>query len=172
MGFKKARIQDVARLAGVADGTIYQHFKNKQELLFALPVENTRELTAIVEEHLRGPNDPDLRLSMLLTDYLAYLDSRKEYGSVVLLDLRYNRHFYGTPGYDLFRKFARLYYDAVRQGQREGAYRRDRDAHLAVKMIFGTIDHTMLSLLMFQRPESLLSLTDAISGMVLNALRN
>ncbi len=170
MGYKKARVQDVARLAGVADGTIYQHFKNKQELLFAIPVENTNELVSIMEELLEGPKDANLRLSALLTEYLKYLDFRKEYASLVLLGLRYNRNFYKTDGYKLFRRFARMFYNTIRAGQDGGIYRRDADAWLAVKMIFGIIDHSMLSHLMFGRPASILSITHAIHQAVQNAL--
>ncbi|MEW6442844.1 MAG: TetR/AcrR family transcriptional regulator, partial [bacterium] len=41
-GYGKARIQDAAKLAGVADGTISLYFKNKEELLFELPVINVK----------------------------------------------------------------------------------------------------------------------------------
>ena len=35
-GFHAARISDVARAAGVADGTIYLYFDNKEHLLLSL----------------------------------------------------------------------------------------------------------------------------------------
>jgi len=35
-GFNGASIRDVARAAGVADGTIYNYFENKESLLFAI----------------------------------------------------------------------------------------------------------------------------------------
>jgi AcrR family transcriptional regulator len=35
-GFNRATIRDVARDAGIADGTIYNYFKNKTDLLFGL----------------------------------------------------------------------------------------------------------------------------------------
>ena len=170
MGYKGARIQDVAKLAGVADGTIYQHFKNKQELLFAIPVENTNELISIMEEHLSGPSDPNLKLSILVTEYLKYLDSKKEYASVVLFGLRYNKNFYKTNGYDHFRKFARMFYDTIRDGQEKGVYDTNCDPYLVVKMIFGVIDHSMLSLLMFRRPDCILSLTNTLQEIIRNAL--
>jgi AcrR family transcriptional regulator len=35
-GFNRATIRDVAKVAGVADGTIYNYFANKTDLLFGL----------------------------------------------------------------------------------------------------------------------------------------
>ncbi|HND32361.1 MAG TPA: helix-turn-helix domain-containing protein, partial [Myxococcota bacterium] len=43
-GFHKARIADVAERAGVADGTIYLYFKNKEELLLTIFEEKMSQL--------------------------------------------------------------------------------------------------------------------------------
>ncbi len=47
-GFERATISDIARAAGVAEGSIYNYFKNKQDLLVSLPrqlIEPTIEAT-------------------------------------------------------------------------------------------------------------------------------
>ncbi len=47
-GFERATISDIARAAGVAEGSIYNYFKNKQDLLVSLPrqlIEPTIETT-------------------------------------------------------------------------------------------------------------------------------
>jgi hypothetical protein len=63
-----------------------------------------------------------------------------------------------------------MFYNTIRQGQEEGVYHKNCDAHIVVKLIFGTIDHSMLSLLMFGRPDCILSLTNTIQEVILNAL--
>src|SRR5829696_6148027 len=35
-GFQKATIRDVAKMAGIADGTIYNYFENKTALMLAI----------------------------------------------------------------------------------------------------------------------------------------
>ncbi|MBN1106890.1 MAG: helix-turn-helix transcriptional regulator, partial [Deltaproteobacteria bacterium] len=37
--FKSASISEIAQKAGVADGTIYQYFRNKEDLFFSIPIE-------------------------------------------------------------------------------------------------------------------------------------
>ena len=41
--FKTASISEIAQKAGVADGTIYQYFRNKEDLFFSIPIEKTNE---------------------------------------------------------------------------------------------------------------------------------
>jgi TetR/AcrR family fatty acid metabolism transcriptional regulator len=39
--FKNANISEIAQKAGIADGTIYQYFKSKEDLFFSIPIEKT-----------------------------------------------------------------------------------------------------------------------------------
>ncbi|MBW1733172.1 MAG: TetR/AcrR family transcriptional regulator [Deltaproteobacteria bacterium] len=171
VGFQKARIQDIAGLAGVGDATIYQYFSNKEEILFALPVANTLELLSIQEEHLNGFKDTDLKLNVLLKDYLDFLDSHKEYSSICLFDLRYNKNFYNKEAYHLFRRFARVFYNVIEEGIRKGHFRQTLNPYLATKLIFGITDHIILSWIKFGRPKRLALVSNTVCGLVLKALQ-
>lgn len=171
MGYNAARIQDIAKLAGVADGTIYQYFANKQELLFALPVQKTEELISIQREHIAGIKDAGLRLSVLITDYLQYCDANRDYTSIFIFDLRYERDFYQSKGYELFREFAREFYETIVIGKTQGLVRKEADAYIAVKMILGLIDHCLIGWLLFSKPQSIANLCNPISSLALSALK-
>jgi|GEM_PF-267832 len=170
LGFKKARIQDISKLAGVADGTIYKYFRSKEEILFTLPVENTKELIGIQREHLSGLKDTDLKLAVLLKDYLHYIQTHKDYSSIVYFDLRYNRAFYQTDAYQLFRDFARIFYDVIVDGISRQHFRAEVNPYVATKMIFGLTDHVVLSWIIFRRPRHITNLSDPICDLILNAL--
>jgi TetR/AcrR family fatty acid metabolism transcriptional regulator len=170
-GYGKTRIQQIARLAGVGDGTIYQYFKNKQEILFTLPIEHTKNLITIHGKHFREIKDSELRLIVLINDYLTFCELNRAYISIVLLELRYNRNFYQTKAYNLFREFARIFYDIIKEGIAQGHFRESVDPYIAVKCIHGAIDHTILSWLMFNNPERLVSLSDPIGNLILVGLK-
>lgn len=55
-GFVTANLDEIARLAGVAKGTLYRYFDNKAELYVAVLAHNGE----IFEEKLRGTLDPSL----------------------------------------------------------------------------------------------------------------
>ena len=57
-GFERATIADVARAAGLAEGTIYNYFKNKNDLLVSLPRRMIEPTIESVGEHLAMPSSP------------------------------------------------------------------------------------------------------------------
>lgn len=171
IGYEKARIQDVARSAGVADGTIYQYFRNKQEILFTIPIEKTEELLSIQSEHLGGIKKPDFKLRVLISDYLKFFDDNKDYASVVLFELRYNRYFYSSPAYELFRKYARTFYDIIAEGIKLKHFRESVNPYLAVQMIFGIMDHSLLTHVLFKKPTSMINIQDTVYGFIIHALK-
>jgi TetR/AcrR family fatty acid metabolism transcriptional regulator len=171
LGYNKARIQDIAKLAGLGDATVYNYFASKEDILFTLPIEKTKELLSIQEEHLNGIKRVDLKLSVLICDYLHYLESHREYASTCLFDLRYKMSFYRTDAYKLFRDFARVFYNTILDGVAKEVFRSSVNPYVATKMIFGVIDHVLLSSLKFGRPEKLTSVLDPIIALIQSSLR-
>ncbi|MFO0003231.1 MAG: TetR/AcrR family transcriptional regulator, partial [bacterium] len=57
-GFHHARISDIARRAGVADGTIYLYFRNKDDVLLTIFEEKMGVLIDGLRHALVGVDDP------------------------------------------------------------------------------------------------------------------
>src|ERR1700721_2745802 len=53
-GFHATRVSEVAKAAGVADGTIYLYFKSKDELLVSLFEDRVERLSAFPQAQLPG----------------------------------------------------------------------------------------------------------------------
>ena len=56
-GYGKTTMDDIARYAGVGKGTLYLHWKTKEELLHALYYRESAKLTKDIEERIAG--DPE-----------------------------------------------------------------------------------------------------------------
>lgn len=67
-GFKAATIKDVARAAGMGDGTLYYHFENKHALLLGL----LEHLTHNVQQTINPLDVQDLDLRTLLKTFLQH----------------------------------------------------------------------------------------------------
>src|SRR5215831_9076608 len=76
-GYHAARIQDVARTARIAVGTVYNHFDSKDELLAGLMEERGAELVRCVEPVEGEPADVVGRLGQRIERLLAYVDAHR-----------------------------------------------------------------------------------------------
>ena len=171
IGYQKTRIQDIAKLAGVGDATIYKYFKGKEDILFSLPIDNTSALIESHHAHLCGITDISDKIRLLIQHYLHFMNNHKHYASICVFELRYNKDFYETEGYGLFKKFARYFYDAILEGMKIGVFRDNINPYVALKMIFGVIDHIIITWIVFGRPQSPMVYSDDISNLVLNSFK-
>ncbi len=171
VGYEKARIQDIARLACVGDGTIYKFFKSKEDILFTLTLKKSTQLVENLKKHLGGDIDPAYKLVLLLRDYLSLINTEKAYGVLFHFDLRHNRSYYDTGSYQSTRQFTRMFYDAILEGVAINNFRPGIKPYIALKMIMGVFDQLILSRLMYGYPENFVALSDDICGFVLKSLK-
>ncbi len=102
-GFHRTTIRDIAKAAGVADGTIYNYFENKQALLFAIlssinesdrrDIDFAPMLTADVRQFFRAyfahrlaifDGDNQRILRVLLSEVLTNTELRERYVQQVI----------------------------------------------------------------------------------------
>jgi AcrR family transcriptional regulator len=78
-GYHKATTKEIAQAAGVAEGTIYNYFDTKRDLLLAMvEMIATHSLKDVLFEN--PPEDPAEFLRLLLQDRLRFL---QDYGQVI-----------------------------------------------------------------------------------------
>src|SRR6187549_2963087 len=56
-GYFNSKVADIAREAGVADGTVYLYFKSKEEILHSIFERNMAEAIAAGRKQLEGISD-------------------------------------------------------------------------------------------------------------------
>ena len=69
-GFENTKISDISAKAGVSDALIYQFFKGKEDVLFAIPQIRLQEFLKQLREQLEGITDPESLLSKLIYFHL------------------------------------------------------------------------------------------------------
>jgi len=73
LGFYETKMTDVAAEAGVAAGTLYNYFTNKDEIFASIVVRSREQLDAIVHLH-DNIADPIERIRMRLRDVFTFVD--------------------------------------------------------------------------------------------------
>jgi len=85
-GYQRTTMDHVAAEAGMAKGTIYLHFKTKNDLIHAVIMSSMEPLAVELNAVLDGSGPPAERLQALLLGHLRYFDQHRDLFRVLLCD--------------------------------------------------------------------------------------
>jgi len=149
-GYHQATITDIARSANVAEGTVYEYFKNKEDLLFCIPEHRFKDHVNRLNEvfEIRTPLRKLRRL--IRYHFLLYLTER-DFLKVFLLHVQLNRAFYGSPVYETFRKYTEVIELVIEEGKKDGSIRLDVNPRVFRNLFLGAFSHMALRWLILDR---------------------
>lgn len=171
-GFQNATISEIAKNAQMADASIYEYFKGKEDLLLAIPVEGTKEIMPQIEEHMMGIAGAFNKLRKFVRRYLDFFEKNPEYGPIVLLELKTSKMYIANEAYQAARTFYNILLDIIEKGQQEGEIRREIDVFLPRSLCVGAIEHIAIRWLLKDRSYSLTQYADGLVDLLINALKN
>ena len=139
-GFYATRVSEVAKAAGVADGTIYLYFSSKDELLVSLFEDRVERLLRFLEKELPPGASASEKLRRVIELQLGLLEGERDLAEVITVILRQSTKLmkeYAAPKFTAYLDaIARI----VAEGQSSGEFRADVSPHLAARAIFGALD--------------------------------
>ena len=170
-GFQNATIAEIAKDAGVGDATIYEYFKNKEDLMLAIPVETTKELIPQINDHMMGIKGALNKLRKFIWWWLNYVEKNPGYGSIVLLELKTSKTYVSNEAYQAARNFYKIVLDIIREGQEEGSIKKEINIYLARSICVGAIEHIIIRWLLKDRKYSLTQYADELADLLINSLK-
>jgi TetR/AcrR family fatty acid metabolism transcriptional regulator len=170
-GFFNAQVADVARVAGVAAGTVYLYFRSKDDLLVSIFERTMREALAEVRASVGDPRDPRERLRRFARLHLARLGRDRNLAIVFQVELRQSTKFMERFSSTLLRDYLGLIRDTIADGQRETLFRTDLKPTVAAKMLFGVLDEMATNWILSRRRYSLEGDADAAVDLFINGAR-
>ena len=169
--FKTASISEIAQKAGVADGTIYQYFRNKEDLFFSIPIEKTKEFRSQLELHLEGISGAFNKIRKFVWYFLYFFKTNPEYGRILMLEMRVSKSFVQTKTYEFLKQSVGPVMDMIMEGQNEGVIRRDTDPYILRHVILGTLEHMVTRWLLKEEKYDLLDHHQEVSRILIDGLR-
>lgn len=151
-GFFAARVSEIAKQAGVADGTIYLYFKSKDELLISLFESRMERFNQMLAEAISGVTTPTEKLLAIVRTYLGLVREQPMVAEVLTIELRQSAKFMKEASNPKFGDLLRMLAGVIAEGQAAGELSRDIPAPVAARMIFGILDELALAWLL-QRGE-------------------
>jgi TetR/AcrR family fatty acid metabolism transcriptional regulator len=171
-GFQNATIAEIAKDAGIGDATIYEYFRNKEDMLLAIPVEVTKELIPQIASHMMGIKGAPNKLRKFIWWYLDYIEKNPGYGSIVLLELKTSKAYISTEAYQAARTFYKTVLDIIGEGQEEGSIKKEINVFLARSICVGAIEHIIIRWLLKDRKYSLTQYADQLADLLIAAFKN
>jgi len=150
-GFFTAKVTDVAKEAGVADGTIYLYFKNKDDLLISLFEHRMTTVNATLRAAITDLPPLD-QLRAFIRAYLRMIADEPAAAEVLTIELRQSSKFMKEYDNPAFQDFLRLLGGIVASAQDKGELDSSIPAHVAARMIFGVLDELALAWVLSRTP--------------------
>ncbi len=144
-GFFAARVSEVAKAAGVADGTIYLYFKSKDELLVSLFEDRVERLLAFMREELPKQGTAPEKLRRVIELQLGLLEGERDLAEVITIILRQSTKLLKEYAAPKFTAYLDAIARVVADGQEAGDFRRDVSPHLVARATFGALDGIALT---------------------------
>ena len=170
-GFQETTIAEISKASGVSEATVYEYFNSKEELLFAIPEEITRESVEDFKKILPYLKGAEHKVRAIVLGYLTLYQNNPQYSSLVLLQLKNNKKFQQTRAYELIRDIARLLLDCIREGIDEGVFKKDLDPYLIRSMLLGTIEHLCIRWHLLGVPDNIVAYVDPIINLIMDGMR-
>jgi TetR/AcrR family transcriptional regulator, fatty acid metabolism regulator protein len=139
-GFFQAKVSDIAREAGVADGTIYLYFENKDDILISLFEEQMKRVLDNMVERLAEQDDPARKLEEFALIHLRLIEENKDVAEIIQVELRQSSKFMKEYKNERFAEYLGLIADIIRLGQEKGVFRQDVIPGVAERAFFGALD--------------------------------
>ncbi len=149
-GFFSARVSDIANRAGVADGTIYLYFKNKEQILMAA----------------------------ISTPFSAFMERARAEGAnrnlaiVFQTELRQSARFLAQFSRHQLKQYFDLVREIVREGQRTGVFRPELSDKIVANCFFGALDEMVTSWILSEHEYSLAGAADAVTDVIFRGMEN
>ena len=169
-GYFNSKVADIARAAGVADGTVYLYFKSKEEILHSIFDRKVGETISEARKELEDIQDPREKLRRIAQLHLERLGADRDLAIVFQVELRGSTKFMQEFSAAGFAEYLGMIRAAFEQGQRAGLFRRELNAKVVAKILFGALDEMATNWILSKRRYKLLPMADQVMDIFLNGV--
>ncbi|CCK79292.1 FadR: transcriptional regulator, TetR family [Desulfobacula toluolica Tol2] len=169
-GFYKATISQIASRAGVADGTVYLYFKNKEDILYQFISFKTNSVFKKINAAVEKGRNAEEKLRQLIRSHMDEFQKDKNMAIIFQSEVRYFRDIQFQIK-DISKMYLELLSDIIEQGQIEGAFRQDLFVGLVKRFIPGAVEGVISTWVSADGGYDLVSMADPLVDLYLTGIR-
>ncbi|HLS20284.1 MAG TPA: TetR/AcrR family transcriptional regulator [Bacillota bacterium] len=171
-GYHSSQVAKIAKEAGVADGTIYLYFENKEDILVSVFKEKMGQFTHRIQKQIERQSNASDKLHALIHTHFAQLSENYELAIVAQLELRQSNKDLRLKINQVLKQYFNIIDLIIKEGMADGLFRSDLQLPLVRQMIFGTLDETVTTWLMQERRYNLVKLTDDVHRLIVQGIQD
>ncbi len=142
-GFQNATIQEISKSATVSEGTIYEYFNNKENLLFSILERQFHNNLNLLDE-LFEVKTPLRKLKRFMRYHFTVYLTQPAFVKVFLLDAIYNSGFYTSNAYKPFQQYIESIDEILDEGKEDGSIRSEINNRVFRNLFMGIFSHMAL----------------------------
>lgn len=141
-GYHDTTVDEIAQTMGIAKGTIYYRFKNKEDLYFALIKEGINVLCNSVAADISRVSDPNEKLKALISSQLEFFNENADITFIFLREL-YGNHLRRDALKELVSEYTTILSSVLEEGKERNIFH-FTNLETTTSAVFGMIAVTAL----------------------------
>ena len=169
-GYHQAQVSKIAKQAGVADGTIYLYFKNKEDILISMFQDKLGSFISSIEEEMDRVSSAKEKMLVLVRKHFEILSEDKHLAIVTQLELRQSNKDIRYKINDVLKGYLKLVDSILITGVEQGEFQKELDVRLARHMVFGTLDEIVTTWVMNEQKYDLTKQAKSVHHLIIKGL--
>ena len=161
-GFYQSTVAQIAREAGVADGTIYLYFKNKDDILVQFFNYRTKQVFDRFRAAVNQSDNSQDKLRSLVRRHLTEFQQDRDMAVVYQVETHQNSRLAEAQIREMSQMYQDIVSEIVETGQQEGSIRMDLYVGLVKRFILGAVDEVINTWLHSDKNYDLVSMADPL----------
>ncbi|MFV0388041.1 MAG: TetR/AcrR family transcriptional regulator [Pyrinomonadaceae bacterium] len=139
-GYFNSKVSDIAANARIADGTVYLYFKSKEEILHSIFDRTMDSFITDGKNELEKLEGAKAKLRKIAELHLEKLGADRNLAIVFQVQLRGSIKFMREFSAAGFSEYLEIISQTIKEGQKEGVFKKDLNATISAKIFFGALD--------------------------------
>ncbi|MFC2948596.1 TetR/AcrR family transcriptional regulator [Virgibacillus sediminis] len=169
-GYHASQVSKIAKKAGVADGTIYLYFKNKEDVLISVFTEKMGQFINRITESIEKKGNASDKLLALIDMHFRQLSEDRYLAIVTQLELRQSKAELRLQINKVLHPYLKVIDQVIEEGMQEGVFPRDLNVRLVRQMVFGTLDEVVTNWVMKDQKYNLVAQAPDVHALLTKGL--
>ena len=169
-GFHQSTVSQIAKEAGVADGTIYLYFKNKDDILVQFFSYRTKQVFDRFRAEVQKADNSLDKLRNLIRRHLMEFQRDPNMAVVYQVETHQNSRLAESQIREMSQMYQDLISEIVELGQQEGKIRKELYVSLVKRFILGSVDEVINTWLHSEKAYDLVSMADPLVDLLVKGI--